>query len=258
MVSDRDSFLTARRITREEGILAGGSCGTAVWAALEVGRELGPDDVIVVLLPDSGRGYLSKIYNDEWMADYGFLRAGGETVAEVMGRKTRDLPPLVHVHPDETVRSAIALLKEFGVSQMPVVKAEPPLALAEVVGSVTDRSLLDRAFHDPSIVDRPLGDVMEAAAADDGHGRDGRRGRGPAAARRRRGRARQRSPRRHPHPIRPAGVPGPAPHRHRRPVSEARGFETRAIHAGQDPDPATGAVVHADLPDLHVRPDRGR
>ena len=87
MVSDRDSFLTARRVTREEGILAGGSCGTAVWAALEVGRELGPDDVVVVLLPDSGRGYLSKVYNDEWMADYGFLRAGGETVGEVMASK---------------------------------------------------------------------------------------------------------------------------------------------------------------------------
>jgi cystathionine beta-synthase len=161
MVSDRDSFLMARRITREEGILAGGSCGTAVWAALEVGRELGPDDVVVVLVPDSGRGYLSKIYSDSWMADHGFLRAGGETVAEVMARKGRNLPPLVHVHPDETVRSAIALLKEFGVSQMPVVKAEPPLALAEVVGSVSDRSLLERAFHDQSVVDQPLAAVMD-------------------------------------------------------------------------------------------------
>ncbi len=77
MVSDRDSFLTARRVTREEGILAGGSCGTAVWAALEVGRDLGPDAVIVVILPDSGRGYLSKVYDDGWMADHGFLRAPG-------------------------------------------------------------------------------------------------------------------------------------------------------------------------------------
>jgi cystathionine beta-synthase len=161
MVSDRDSFLTARRVTREEGVLAGGSCGTAVWAALEVGRQLRPDDVIVVLLPDSGRGYLSKVYNDEWLADYGFLRAGGETVGEVMARRDTDLPLLVHVHPDETVRSTIALLKEFGVSQVPVVKAEPPLALAEVVGSVTDRHLLERAFHDPSVVDRPVGDVMD-------------------------------------------------------------------------------------------------
>jgi cystathionine beta-synthase len=161
MVSDRDSFLTARRVTREEGILSGGSCGTAVWAALEVGRDLGPDDVIVVLLPDSGRGYLSKVYNDEWMADYGFLRAGGETVGEVMARKGTELPLLVHVHPDETVRSTIALLKEFGVSQVPVVKAEPPLALAEVVGSVSDRQLLERAFNDPSVVDRPVGEVMD-------------------------------------------------------------------------------------------------
>ena len=90
-----------------------------------------------------------------------------------MARKARDLPPLVHVHPDETVRSAIALLKEFGVSQMPVVKAEPPLALAEVVGSVSDRWLLDRAFHDPAVVDRPLEAIMDAAAADDRHGGDG-------------------------------------------------------------------------------------
>jgi cystathionine beta-synthase len=161
MVTDRDSFLTARRVTREEGILAGGSFGTAAWAALTIGRELGPDDVVVTLVPDSGRGYLSKVYNDEWMADYGFLRAGGETVAELMGRKSRDVPPLVHVHPDETVRTAISILKEFGVSQMPVVKAEPPLALAEVVGSVTDRSLLDRAFQDPGVVDRPVQDLME-------------------------------------------------------------------------------------------------
>jgi cystathionine beta-synthase len=163
MVSDRDSFLTARRLTREEGILSGGSCGTAAWAALSIGRQLGPDDVVVVLLPDSGRGYLSKVYNDQWLSDHGFLRAGGETVAQVMGRKGQPphMPLLVHVHPDETVRDTIALLKEFGVSQMPVVKAEPPLALAEVVGSVNDRSLLERAFHDPSVVNRPVGELMD-------------------------------------------------------------------------------------------------
>ena len=107
MVTDRDSFLTARRVTREEGILIGGSGGTAVWAALEVGRELGPDAVVVVLLPDSGRGYLSKLYNDEWMADFGFLaRRRPAPSGDVLARKRDRSPDLVHVHPDETVRAA--------------------------------------------------------------------------------------------------------------------------------------------------------
>ena len=161
MVTDRDSFLTARRVTREEGVLVGGSCGTAVWAALEVGRHLGPDAVVVVMFPDSGRGYLSKFYNDEWMADYGFLRAGGQTAADVLHRKSGEIPPLVHVHPDETVRDTIAILKEFGVSQVPVVKAEPPLAAAEVVGAVAERELLERAFADPAVLGRPVGEVMD-------------------------------------------------------------------------------------------------
>lgn len=160
-VSDRDSFLTARRVTREEGIFVGGSTGTAVWAALEIGKELGPDDVIVVLVPDSGRGYLSKLYDDGWMADHGFVRALGATADAVLTSKEGRLPPLVHVHPDETVRAAIALLDEFGVSQMPVVKAEPPLALAEVVGSVSDRLLLERTLGRPDAFDEPVGSIME-------------------------------------------------------------------------------------------------
>jgi cystathionine beta-synthase len=162
MVSDRDSFLTARAVTREEGILVGGSAGTAVWAAVEVGRELGPDDVVVVLIPDSGRGYLSKLYNDSWMADFGFLRAAGPTVADVLARKSPDLPPLVHVHPDELGRDVIALFREYEVSQVPVVKAEPPLAAAEVVGSISERDLLERAFVDTAVLDRPVGEVMSA------------------------------------------------------------------------------------------------
>jgi cystathionine beta-synthase len=166
MVSDRNSFLTARRVTREEGILVGGSGGTAVWAALEVGRRAGPDAVIVVIIPDSGRGYLSKVYDDGWMADHGFLRAGGVaggTVEELLVAKTRNgpaLPPLVHVHPDETVRDAIAVLREYGVSQMPVVKNEPPLSLAEVVGTVTDRDLLGRLAADNAALNAPVGQVM--------------------------------------------------------------------------------------------------
>ncbi len=163
MVSDRDSFLTARRVTREEGILVGGSAGTAVWAALEVARDLGPDDVVVVLIPDSGRGYLSKLYNDSWMADYGFSSTEGPSAADVLARKDGVLPELVHVHPEETVRQAIDILREYGVSQMPVVKHEPPLNAAEVAGAVHDRDLMELAFRDPAALDRPIGDVMGPA-----------------------------------------------------------------------------------------------
>ena len=161
MVSDRESFHTARRVTREEGILVGGSAGTAVHAALAVGRELGPDDVVVVLIPDSGRGYISKLYNDDWLADYGFLRAGGVTVADVLGRKGQAIPDLVHVHPDESVRSSIDLMREYDVSQLPVIKAEPPLAFAEVAGSVRELTLLDRVFGDQSLLERPVSEVMD-------------------------------------------------------------------------------------------------
>jgi cystathionine beta-synthase len=163
MVSDRDSFLTARRVTREEGVLVGGSGGTAVWAALEVGREAGGDAVIVVVLPDSGRGYLSKVYDDGWMADHGFLRAGGigaNTVGELLAAKATAMPPLVHVHPEEAVRSAIAVLREYGVSQVPVVKAEPPLSLAEVVGTVTERDVLGRLVGQSTSLDAPVETVM--------------------------------------------------------------------------------------------------
>ncbi|MGH9153270.1 MAG: cystathionine beta-synthase [Acidimicrobiales bacterium] len=159
-VSDQDSFATARRITREEGILVGGSCGTAVAAALEVGRDLGPADVVVVVFPDSGRGYLSKLYNDTWMADYGFLRAAGQTAGDLLQRKDGDLPRLVHVHPEETVRDVIGIMREYQVSQVPVVSAEPPLAFAEVVGAVEERQLLESAFDDPHLLDKPVGAVM--------------------------------------------------------------------------------------------------
>ncbi|MGH3399292.1 MAG: cystathionine beta-synthase [Streptosporangiaceae bacterium] len=144
-VSDADSFLMTRRLAREEALLTGGSCGMAVVAALRVARNAGPEDVIVVLLPDGGRGYLGKIFNDEWMADYGFLTSetAEPRVADVVERKPGLLPPFVHVHPADDVRTAIESLREYEVSQLPVLSTEPPVMAAEVVGSIVERDLLD-------------------------------------------------------------------------------------------------------------------
>ncbi|MFJ6572021.1 cystathionine beta-synthase [Streptomyces sp. NPDC091292] len=160
-VSDKDSFQMTRRLAKEEGLLVGGSCGMAVVAALRVAERLGPDDVVVVLLPDSGRGYLSKIFNDEWMADYGFLADTGPSarVGDVLRDKEGGLPSLVHMHPDETVGQAIEVLREYGVSQMPIVKpgaGHPDVMAAEVIGSVVERELLDALFAQRASLTDPL------------------------------------------------------------------------------------------------------
>jgi len=153
-VSDADSFAFTRRLAREEAMLVGGSSGMAAFAARQLAHELAEsghtDAVIVVLLPDSGRGYLTKVFNDDWLATYGFpteaTRDQTQTVGEVLRGKDGRLPDLVHTHPGETIAEAVAILQEYAVSQMPVVRAEPPIVAAEVAGSVSDRALLDALY----------------------------------------------------------------------------------------------------------------
>jgi cystathionine beta-synthase len=147
-VSDKDSFVTARRLAREEALLVGGSSGMAAAAAIRLAGELDdPDAVIVVLLPDGGRGYLTKVFDDGWLAQYGFLGQPTElTVGDVLRGKDGRLPDLVHTHPNETIAQAVAILREYAVSQMPVVRAEPPVMAAEVAGAVSERDLLDALY----------------------------------------------------------------------------------------------------------------
>ena len=168
-ISDADSFAMTRRLAREEALLVGGSCGMAVAAAAQLAEELrgtpeGKDAVIVVLLPDSGRGYLTKIFNDDWLAQYGFLPPSGEqTIGEVLRGKKGAIPALVHTHPNETIAEAVHILQEYGVSQMPVVRAEPPIVAAEVAGSVSERALLDALYAGHAKLTDPVEEHMEPA-----------------------------------------------------------------------------------------------
>lgn len=162
-VSDKDSFLTTRRLAETEGLLVGGSCGLAMHAALEVAAGIDdPDAMVAVVLPDGGRGYLSKVFNDAWMDQYGFLERTGEAhVGDVLRAKTRagDIPPFVVVQTHQKVRDAITLLHKHGVSQLPVVSETDP---ASIVGSVGERGLLKRAVDNPQLMGVDIADVMEA------------------------------------------------------------------------------------------------
>ena len=179
-VSDRDSFLTARRLAREEGLLAGGSSGTTVWAALQIAGRLGPEAKVLALLPDSGRSYLSKFLDDNWMLEHGFLErsAPAPTVAELLhsnGGEVSDVPAFVTISAHQKVGEAINVMQRYSISQLPVVRDGTGGTLADVIGSLQDRDLLDRVFKNAdalhedvaSAMQPPLATVEAAASVDD-------------------------------------------------------------------------------------------
>lgn len=159
-ISDEESFLTARMVSKSEGILIGGSGGMAVAAALRVAKNAGPDDLIVVLNPDSGRGYLSRVFNDQWMAGFGFLKTGGDECVSTMTESDRWAADLLYVNPSQTVREAISLMRKYEVSQVPVCKNEPPFSAAEVMGAVDELQLMAASFADPAVLDEPVENVL--------------------------------------------------------------------------------------------------
>jgi cystathionine beta-synthase len=156
--SDAESFDMTRRLAREEGLLVGGSSGMAVASALKAARDLPAGAIMVILLPDGGRGYLNKVFSEKWMQSYGFTQVSDEkTVADVVGHKAAGLPALVPVHPSDTVRDAIQIMTKYGVSQLPVLSAEPPVVIGEVVGAIEEKSLLEQVFSGDASMTDPVG-----------------------------------------------------------------------------------------------------
>ncbi|QXQ09332.1 cystathionine beta-synthase [Paeniglutamicibacter sp. Y32M11] len=163
-VTDADAFSMTRRLAKEEGLLVGGSSGMAVVAALAVAKDLPAEAIVVVILPDGGRGYLGKIFNDNWMRSYGFLRDDtADTVGALLTAKPTDLPDLVHTHMNETVRDAVAIMNEYGVSALPVLSAEPPVRIGEVRGYIDERTLTEKLFRNEIALTDPVGPMVTAA-----------------------------------------------------------------------------------------------
>jgi cystathionine beta-synthase len=169
-VSDRDSFLTARRLAREEGLLVGGSAGSTVWGALEYARRLGPGSQVLTILADSGRSYLSKFLDDNWMLEHGFLErtAPAPTVGELLRSKRieeSEVPALVTISAHQKVGEAIDVMQRYSISQLPVVRDGVVASLADVIGSLQDRDLLDRVFRNPDALHEDVASAMQGPLA---------------------------------------------------------------------------------------------
>jgi cystathionine beta-synthase len=157
-VSDRDSFLTARRLAREEGLLVGGSSGTAMCATLQVAKSLPEDKVVVVVFPDTGRNYLSKMYSDEWMLELGYMEAEEEkfTVEAILQAKPQNVPAMIAVALNDPVANAVELMRKYDVSQLPVVEE------GHVLGTVHDDTVMKKLLTKQVSFNQPVQEVMDA------------------------------------------------------------------------------------------------
>jgi cystathionine beta-synthase len=166
-VSDRDSFLAARRLARDEGLLVGGSSGSTIAGAIEFASRLGPESRVLTVLPDSGRSYLSKFLDDNWMLEHGFLErtVRTPTVRELLRAKQGETPSLVTISAHQKVSEAIDVMERYSISQLPVVRDGEVTSLADVIGSLQDRALLDRVFKNADALHEDVASAMQGPLA---------------------------------------------------------------------------------------------